>query len=192
MFQELLDKSNLVENKMAVYRVLTKNARTITEEDLRDLALTVSQMSTLEIVDKQFLMEETAMSLYELLLEEDGPDAGQFQSACTAVVGSLENAFSQEELAVLLDCLETFRKLWGEEETDLQAFYTTLEGKLARFAPGRYCTGMFQRRALSVIMRLGHFLEVRPVIQALSGSVLALDALHFEKSTALNNEFMQF
>ena len=63
MFQELLDKASLVGHKMAVYRILTKDAQTLTAEDLEELSAMVSEAAALEFVDSRFLLEETALSL---------------------------------------------------------------------------------------------------------------------------------
>ena len=92
MFQELLDKASLVGHKMAVYRILTKDAQTLTAEDLEELSAMVSEAAALEFVDSRFLLEETALSLYGLLEGEKPPERQRFYSACAAVMGELEGA----------------------------------------------------------------------------------------------------
>lgn len=111
MFQELLDKASLVGHKMAVYRILTKDAQTLTAEDLEELSAMVSEAAALEFVDSRFLLEETALSLYGLLEGENPPERQRFFSACAAVMGELEGALPEGELAGLADCLEAFRGL---------------------------------------------------------------------------------
>ena len=105
MFQELLDKASLVGHKMAVYRILTKDAQTLTAEDLEELSAMVSEAAALEFVDSRFLLEETALSLYGLLEGEKPPERQRFYSACAAVMGELEGALPEGELAGLADCL---------------------------------------------------------------------------------------
>ena len=53
------------------------------------------------------------------------------------------------------------------------------------------CRGMFLRRTLDTVMQLGRFPEVRGIVQEISENILLLDEDSFEKSTRLNNEFMQ-
>ncbi|MFQ9473042.1 MAG: hypothetical protein ACLR0P_07820 [Oscillospiraceae bacterium] len=50
---------------------------------------------------------------------------------------------------------------------------------------------MFLRRTLDTVMQLGRFPEVRGIVQEISENILLLDEDSFEKSTRLNNEFMQ-
>lgn len=191
MFQELLDKASLVGHKMAVYRILTKDAQTLTAEDLEELSAMVSEAAALEFVDSRFLLEETALSLCGLLEGEKPPERQRFYSACAAVMGELEGALPEGELAGLADCLEAFRGLRRDGTAELQEFYRELCGKLGRLAPGRYCRGMFLRRTLDTVMQLGRFPEVRGIVQEISENILLLDEDSFEKSTRLNNEFMQ-
>lgn len=193
MFQELLNKSSVTENKMTIYRIMAKNAQELSSEDWSVLSGLVTEVAEMDNDNKRFLIEETVMSLYQLLaVGIEAPDMGNYISACAAVTGTVDGRFSEAELTALVDCLETLKTMWENGTPDLQKFYEDFEDKIAQFAAGRYCVGMFRRRLLDIIIQVGNFQKMRKTIQKLSKAILSLDTESFEKSAVLNNEFMQF
>ena len=189
MFQVLFEKTPVSLNDTTIYQILSKDASTIADDDLTKLATLVGEISEMEGVDKGFLLEETMLSLYIFLNDEEGIDEEQFKSSCEKVFGAFAEKYSENELNTLIDCLGIFKNMSIDPIDDLQGFYEDLEEKLQAFSSGRYCTNMFRRRFLDTIIQTGGFSDMREAVKAMSNEMLALSEDELDKTVILTNEF---